>query len=90
MNMLEIKTNRSRVHSKIDGDVGEVLAELGMSVRCVIRMAAEEMKKAGAQEKDFAQLRTSMNLALLECVAKGIEDVGKSPEKRGNVNRWED
>ena len=88
--MIEIKTNRSRVHSKIDGGIGEVLAELGISVRCVIRMAAEEMKKNGAQEKDFAQLRTSMNLAMLECVAKGIEDVGKAPEKRGNVNRWED
>ena len=88
--MLEIKTNRSRVHSKIGGDVGEVLAGLGLSVRWVIRMAAEEMKRAGAQEKDFAQLRTSMNLALLECVAKGIDDISKAPEKRGNVNRWED
>ena len=89
--MLEIKANKGRVKTAIGGDdVAEVLAELGLSVRVIIRIAAEEMKKNGAQEKDFAQLRTSMNLAMLECVAKGIEDVGKAPEKRGNVNRWED
>lgn len=89
--MLEIKANKGRVKTAIGGDdVAEVLAELGLSVRVVIRIAAEEMKKNGAQEKDFAQLRTSMNLAMLECVAKGIEDAGKTPEKRRNVNRWED
>lgn len=89
--MLEIKVNKGRVKTAIGGDdVAEVLAELGLSVRVIIRIAAEEMKKNGAQEKDFAQLRTSMNLAMLECVAKGIEDAGKTPVKRGNVNRWED
>jgi predicted lipoprotein len=91
MNMLEIKANKGRVKTAIDGDdVAEVLAELGLSVRVIIRIAAEEMKKNGAQEKDFAQLRTSMNLAMLECVAKGIEDAGKTPVKRGNVSHWEE
>lgn len=89
--MLEIKANKGRVKTAIDGDdVAEVLAELGLSVRVIIRIAAEEMKKNGAQEKDFAQLRTSMNLAMLECVAKGIEDAGKTPVKRGNVSHWEE
>ena len=91
MNMLEIKANKGRVKTAIGGDdVAEVLAELGLSVRVIIRIAAEEMKKNGAQEKDFAQLRTSMNLAMLECVAKGIEDAGKTPVKRGNVSHWEE
>lgn len=89
--MLEIKANKGRVKTAIGGDdVAEVLAELGLSVRVIIRIAAEEMKKNGAQEKDFAQLRTSMNLAMLECVAKGIEDAGKTPVKRGNVSHWEE
>ena len=89
--MLEIKANKGRVKTAIGGDdVAEVLAELSLSVRVVIRIAAEEMKKNGAQEKDFAQLRTSMNLAMLECVAKGIEDAGKTPVKRGNVSHWEE
>lgn len=89
--MLEIKANKGRVKTAIGGDdVAEVLAELSLSVRAVIRIAAEEMKKNGAQEKDFAQLRTSMNLAMLECVAKGIEDAGKTPVKRGNVSHWEE
>lgn len=91
MNMLEIKANKGRVKTAIDGDdVAEVLAELSLSVRVITRIAAEEMKKNGAQEKDFAQLRTSMNLAMLECVAKGIEDAGKTPVKRGNVSHWEE
>lgn len=89
--MLEIKANKGRVKTAIDGDdVAEVLAELSLSVRVITRIAAEEMKKNGAQEKDFAQLRTSMNLAMLECVAKGIEDAGKTPVKRGNVSHWEE
>lgn len=89
--MLEIKANKGRVKTAVGGDdVAEVLAELSLSVRVIIRIAAEEMKKNGAQEKDFAQLRTSMNLAMLECVAKGIEDAGKTPVKRGNVSHWEE
>lgn len=89
--MLDIKANKGRVKAVIGGgNVAEVLAELSLSVRSVVRMTTEEMKSQGAPESEFAQLRTSLNPALMECVAKGIEDAGKTPPKRGNVNRWED
>lgn len=88
--MLEIKANKGTIRQNIKGSTREILVDLALVVRATIRAVAENMKKSGVDTEEFADLRTRMNLVLMESVAHGINDAEKPPVFRGGINVWEE
>ena len=88
--MLEIKANKGTIRQNIKGSTWEILVDLALVVRATIRAVAENMKKSGVNAEEFADLRTQMNLVLMESVAHGITDAEKPPVFRDGIDVWEE